>query len=261
MTVHYERAGSVVVATIDRPEVHNALDAATLASLRTAYERFDADDDASVLVITGAGNRSFCAGADLNAIAAGWTPQPDEWPVLGVNVTLAKPVIAAVNGDAFGGGFLLAQSCDLCVASRGARFGITEARWGRGVDWAAPLPRMIPARLAMELLLTAQPVGAERAYEMGLVNRVCEPERVLSDAIELAETIAANAPMTVRAAKKLVYRSLLPDAPTLRAAAGGLFESVYTSAAAAEGPRAFAERRAPRWSPDTTSSPSQGDMG
>src|SRR4051794_38817825 len=125
--VDYAAAGAVAVITINRPDAKNALDADTLNGLTGAFEHFGQDGDASVLIVTGAGTEAFCAGADLKALSAGWRPDPDTWPVLGQNVFIDKPVIAAVNGVALGGGFLLAQSCDLCIASSTATFGVTEA--------------------------------------------------------------------------------------------------------------------------------------
>jgi enoyl-CoA hydratase/carnithine racemase len=247
-TVGYEITGTTALVTIDRPEVRNALDQVTLDGLRDAFANAAGDDAVRVVVVTGAGDEAFSAGADLKAIAAGWRPDPAHWPVLGRNVHLDKPVIAAVNGIAYGGGFNLAMSCDLCVASDTARFGVTEARWGRGFDWAALLPRLIPARVAMEMFVTAVPIDAARAYEVGLVNRVVPAPELRSAALDLAEVIGANAPLSVRAGKALVHRSLADDIEGLMADATALFAPVYGSADASEGPRAFKESRAPQWS-------------
>src|SRR5690606_12116339 len=122
---------------------------------------------------------------------------PDFAPYLNRNIEMPKPVIAAVNGIAYAGGFLLAQMCDLCVAAEHARFGITEARWGRGAPWAAPLPWLIPPRVALELLLTAEPIDAQRAFEIGLVNRVVPRGELRATAQALALRIAQNAPLSV----------------------------------------------------------------
>ena len=172
--VPYTRNGPVAWLTIDRAESHNALALAVRDGLRAGFARFAADAEALVLVVTGSGEKAFCAGGDLKEMAqnALAVPPPDFMPYLGRNVHVDKPVIAAVNWIAYGGGFLLAQMCDLVVAAEHARFGITEARWGRGAPWAAPLPWLIPPRVAMELLVTAGPISARRAYEVGLVNRV-----------------------------------------------------------------------------------------
>jgi enoyl-CoA hydratase/carnithine racemase len=242
--VRYDRRGPVAWVTIDRPAARNAINVDVRDGLRDAAARFNADD-AAVLVLTGSGEVAFCAGADLKEMAALGleVPPPDYVPVFGRTIEVAKPTIAAVNGVAYAGGFLLAQMCDLCVAAEHARFAITEVRVGRGAPWAAPLPWLVPPRIAMELLVTGEPLSAQRAYEVGLVNRVV-PLAELHDAVQqLAEGIAQNAPLSVAAAKRTVY--LAQAAPY--EAADAIWEPVYTSADAQEGPRAFAEKRAPRW--------------
>lgn len=235
--------------TMNRPEKMNALDSEVRAGLFDAFARMGKDDDVKVVVLTGAGDKAFCAGGDLKEMASTGlqVPPPDFVPQLGRNVELDKPVIAAVNGIAYAGGFLLAQTCDLCVAAEHARFAVTEARWGRGSPWAVPLPWLVPPRVAMELLLTADPVDAARAAEVGLVNRVVPGGRLVEETQALAARIAANAPLSVRAAKATVY---LTTELSRRAAfdeAERLYEPVYLSEDAQEGPRAFQERRAPRW--------------
>ncbi|HVF73883.1 MAG TPA: enoyl-CoA hydratase-related protein [Acidimicrobiales bacterium] len=236
--------------TINRPDKRNALDSAVRAGLFAAFDRLKADDGAQVIVLTGAGDQAFCAGGDLKEMSdtALQVPPPDFVPQLGRTVHVDKPVIAAVNGIAYGGGFLLAQTCDLCVASDDARFGITEARWGRGAPWAAPLPWLVPPRVALELLMTAEPIDALRAERVGLVNRVVPFARLHTEVQLLAERIAANAPLSVRAGKAMVYAAA--DLPRSQAFdhAEALWEPVYLSEDAQEGPRAFKERRAPQWS-------------
>jgi enoyl-CoA hydratase/carnithine racemase len=156
-------------------------------------------------------------------------------------------VIAAVNGVAFAGGFLLAQMCDLVIAADHARFAITEAKVGRGSPWAAPLPWLIPPRVAMEIMVTAEPITAQRAYELGLVNKVVPLAELRDAAQAMARTIASNAPLSVRAAKSLVYLSAEHGWSAALDAADELYEPVYLSEDGQEGPRAFAEKRAPRW--------------
>ena len=248
MSVRYDREGPVAWVTIDRPDARNALNEAVRTGLFDAVARFNADD-AAVLVLTGAGDRAFCAGGDLKEMAelALEVPPPDFLPIFGRNVEVEKPTIAAVNGVAFAGGFLLAQMCDLCIAADHARFGITEAKVGRGAPWAMPLPWLVPPRVALELLLTGDPIDATRAFEVGLVNRVV-PGDQLHDAVqELAETIAANAPLSVRAAKQMVYRAAVGRSEDEFAIAEAIWEPVYRSEDAQEGPRAFGERRPPHW--------------
>jgi len=247
-SVRYERDGPVAWVTIDRPDARNALNEAVRTGLFDAVARFNADD-AAVLVLTGAGDTAFCAGGDLKEMAdlGLEVPPPDFMPIFGRNVTVERPTIAAVNGIAFAGGFLLAQMCDLCLAAEHAQFAITEPKVGRGAPWAMPLPWLVPPRVALELLLTGEPIDATRAREVGLVNRVV-PGDELHDAVqELAETVAANAPLSVRAAKEMVYRAAVGISAGDVAIADAIWEPVYRSEDAQEGPRAFGERRPPQW--------------
>lgn len=248
-TVIYDRRGPAAWLTINRPEARNALNKAVRDGLLAGVERFNADPDARVLVLTGAGDKAFCAGGDLKEMAdTGLTvPPPDFVPQFGRTIDVSKPTIAAVNGVAYAGGFLLAQTCDLCVAADGARFAITEAKVGRGAPWAAPLPWLIPPRVAMQILLTGDPVDAERAREVGLVNEVVPAAELHAAVQRLAERIAANAPLSVAAAKKtvrLIAEHPLPDAYQ---EAERIWEPVYLSEDAQEGPAAFAAKRPPVW--------------
>jgi enoyl-CoA hydratase/carnithine racemase len=246
--VSYQLEDGVALLVIDRPEARNAINQAVGKGLWEGFRRFEEDPAAAVLVLTGTGE-AFCAGADLKEMAAlGLTVPPrDMAPNLGRNLQVTKPVIAAVNGPAFGGGFLLAQMCDLCVAGTSAQFAITEARWGRGAPWAAPLPWLVPPRVAMELLLTGEPIDARRAYEVGLVNRVVPDPELRSEAGRLARRVAGNAPLSVRAAKAMVQASAGRDLDEAVEEGWRLFEPVYLSEDAQEGPRAFVERRPPSW--------------
>jgi enoyl-CoA hydratase/carnithine racemase len=249
VSVTYEVQNGVAWLTIDRPEARNALSGAVRAGLWDGVRRFVDDDAAAVLVLTGAGDKAFCAGGDLAemASAALEVPPPDFLPQFGRNIAIDKPTIAAVNGIAYGGGFLLAQNCDLVVAADTARFAISEVKVGRGAPWAAPLPLLVPPRIAMQLLLTGDPIDAARAHEVGLVNQVV-PLADLHDAAQaLAERIAANAPLSVRAAKKTVR--LVAELPldTAFDQAEELWAPVYRSADAQEGPAAFRDKRSPVW--------------
>jgi enoyl-CoA hydratase/carnithine racemase len=249
MTVTYEVRNSVAWLTINRPEARNSLNREVRDGLFDGVRRFNDDDDAKVLVLTGSGDKAFCAGGDLKEMSqAGLTIPPIDFvPQFGRNITVDKPTIAAVNGVAFAGGFLLAQTCDLCVASTTAQFAISEVKVGRGSPWAAPLPLMIPRRVAMELVLTGAPLSAARAYEIGFVNRLAAPAELVSTAQALAEQIAANAPLSVAAGKQTV--ALTADHPLREAfdAAENIWAPVYLSADAQEGMQAFKERRAPVW--------------
>jgi enoyl-CoA hydratase/carnithine racemase len=246
--VVYRLEDGVAWLVIDRPEARNAINRAVADGLWDGFRRFEGDPAAAVLVLTGAGE-AFCAGADLKEMAAQGlkVPPRDMTPNLGRNIQVAKPVIAAVNGPAFGGGFLLAQMCDLCIAGASARFAVTEARWGRGAPWAAPLPWLVPPRVAMELLLTGEPIDAQRAYEVGLVNRVVPDPELRSEAGRLARWIAGNAPLSVRAAKAMVHATAGRDLDAAVEEGWRLFQPVYLSEDAQEGPRAFVEKRPAVW--------------
>lgn len=247
--VTYTVERGVAWLTIDRESARNALSAAVRSGLKAGFERFAGQDGAHVLVVTGAGNEAFSAGGDLKEMATTslGPPPRDFFTHLNRDLELVKPVIAAVNGIAYGGGFLLAQMCDLVVAADHAKFGITEARWGRGAPWAAPLGWMIPPRVALELMMTAEPISAARAYEVGLVNRVVPGDRLRQETQELAERIAGNAPLSVRAAKRMVYAAAEVGWTEGLDQATDIWDAVYRSNDAQEGPRAFAERRRPSW--------------
>ncbi len=245
----YDVTDGVAWLVMNRPQSANALNAELRQALKDGFERFAADDSAAVLVLTGAGDKAFCAGGDLKEMADTrlTIPPPDFVPQPGRTLHVPKPIIAAVNGAAYGGGFLLAQSCDLCVAADHARFAISEARWGRGSPWAAPLPSLIPPRVAMELLVTARPIDAERAYQVGLVNRVVPGGELRKAAEEMAGAIVANAPLSVRAGKELIYSAISREWSEAWPMAEDLYRPVYLSEDATEGPRAFAEGRPPKW--------------
>lgn len=245
----YEQLGSVVVIRINRPDQRNAISGEVRSGLFTAFERFEQDESALVAILTATGDQAFCAGMDLKEAAESGlaVPPPGFLPIIGDSIRVTKPTIAAVNGLAFAGGWLLAQMCDLCIAAEHATFGITEARVGRGMPWAVPLVSMVQQRAVMELLLTAESITAQRAYEIGFVNHVVPGPEVLPRAMAMAERIAANAPLTVRAARELVYLSNEMGCSAAQRAATHLFEKVYLSEDAQEGPRAFREKRTPAW--------------
>lgn len=247
--VRYETVGATAVVTLDQPQRRNALSAGVRAGLRAALLRADADAAVRVIVLTGAGEAAFCAGADLAEMAETeiGVPPPDYVPIPGRNLTLETVLIAAVNGAALGGGFLLAQSADLVVAAEHAVFGMPEARVGRGAPWSVPLAAMLPQRVWMQLCLTGEPISARRAYELGLVNEVVPAGAVLPAALALAERIAANAPLTIRASRKMIALAAEMGRTAAWDVADALFEPVYRSPDALEGPRAFREHRAPRW--------------
>jgi enoyl-CoA hydratase/carnithine racemase len=246
--VGYEVTDGVAWVTINRPQARNALNRSVREGLFAAARRFNADDTAKVLVLTGSGS-VFCAGGDLKEMAdtALRVPPPDFLPQFGRNIQIDKPTIAAVNGAALAGGFLLAQMCDLCVAARSASFAVTEARVGRGAPWAAPLPWLIPPRMAMEILMTGDLIDAARAERIGLVNHVVPDAELREFVQQLALRIARNAPLSVRAAKQTVR--LIAEHPLAEAyeLAEQIWTPVYTSRDAQEGPAAFRDKRPPVW--------------
>lgn len=250
MAVDVENRGAVRIITINRPERRNALDPETFSGLGRAFLDAEADDAVRVVVLTGAGDRSFCAGMDLKAFSEGSTAGSGGGPGTEVFVErfYPKPIVAAVNGAAVGGGFGIMLACDLAVAAEHATFGLPEAARGLvGSGSGSRAALRLPPAIALELALTAAPMDAGRALHFGLVNRVVPAADVLSAAIALAELIAANAPLAVRVSKEIVYdtRGLVDgvDLAALRAKAA----PVFASADAEEGARAFAEKRPPHF--------------
>lgn len=243
------RDDGIAVLTINRPEQRNCLSREVRDGLRNAWARFEADPAARIAILTGSGEQAFCAGGDLKEMVdlQLQVPPRDMFPVPYENLRLTKPTIAAVNGVAFAGGWMIAQACDLCVASTSAQFGITEVRVGRGSPWSAPLIHMIPQRIYMEIVLTGKPISAARAYEIGLVNRVCEQGEVLDTALDLAAEVLAGAPLSVAAARETVMLATEMGRSAALDAAYVAHEKAYTSEDAQEGPRAFAEKRKPQW--------------
>jgi enoyl-CoA hydratase len=243
------RDDGIAVITLNRPEARNALGKDIRDGLFAAWDRFERDAALRVAILTGAGEKAFCAGGDLKEMVERHlaVPPPDMFPVPGDNIALTKPTIAAVNGIAFAGGWMIAQACDLCVASTRAQFAITEVKVGRSSPWAAPLIHMIPQRIMMEIVLTGKPISAQRAYEIGLVNRLVEPEALMSAALALAGEILEGAPLSVAAAREMVMASTEMGRSAALRAARDASEYVYRSEDAQEGPRAFAEKRRPQW--------------
>ena len=243
------RADGIAIITINRPEQRNCLSHEVREGLFAAWEWFENDAEMRIAILTGAGDKSFCAGGDLKEmVETGMTVPPRDFiPLPYDNLELTKPTIAAVNGFAFAGGWALAQNCDLCVASTSAKFAITEVKVGRGSPWAAPLIHMIPQRIMMEIILTGKPITAQRAYEIGLVNRLAEPAELMDAAIALAQEVLEGAPLSVRAGRETVMLATEMGRSAALMAARAAHETAYNSQDAQEGPLAFSQKRKPEW--------------
>ena len=249
-----ERRGHVLIVTMNRPEVRNAISTQMTALLREAWDRIDADSGIRVAILTGAGG-AFCAGADLKAMTRDHPgDRAGEFDASVIDSLLkgrrlTKPLIAAVEGVAIAGGTEILQACDIRVAGESARFGVSEARWGLFPlgGSAVRLPRQIPYTIAAELLLTGKHIGAEEARSFGLIGHVVPDGQALAKALEIAEAIAANGPVAVRAILRAMRETegmAENDAFKLEARIG---MSVFASEDAKEGPRAFTAKRKPEF--------------
>ncbi|SON63095.1 Carnitinyl-CoA dehydratase [Mycobacterium simulans] len=257
MSIDYALHAHIVTITINRPEARNSLDMEHFRDLAQAWAAFRDDPDAWVAVITGTG-RDFCTGADLKKFIpelTGALPRPEGWNKTDAihavlhQFPVYKPIVAAVNGVCVAGGFEMLGSTDIRVAVPEARFAVMEPKRGlfAGGGSTVRLPRQIPYALAMEMLLTADMVDAQRALEMGLVNRVVEPDQLMDTAYDYAERIVANAPLAVSATKQSAVEGLALDLESAYANETRHSNRVFETEDAKEGPRAFAEKRPPRW--------------
>ncbi len=243
--VQTSREGTVLVITLNRPEVRNAIDSALSLGVLAALAELDGDDDLRVGVLTGAGG-TFCAGMDLKAFARDGLPERvDDIFRLGCR----KPLIAAIEGAAVGGGLELALIADLLVASSEARFGSPEVTFGLfpGGGALLRLPRSLPQGVVTEMALTGEPLSAQLALQHGLIVRMCEPGQTLDAARELAGRIARNAPLGLEAVKRLMQLAPGGSEEDLWPLQRELVDAVFHSDDAQEGARAFAEKRPPRW--------------
>jgi enoyl-CoA hydratase len=244
-----ERRDGVLLITINRPDQRNAVNSAVAEGIAAALDTLDADADLSVGVVTGAG-KGFSAGMDLKAFVTGERPYVEDRGFAGITQRAArKPLIAAIEGFAMAGGLEIALSCDILVASSGARLGIPEVK--RSLVAAAGallrLPQRVPYGVAMELALTGEPIDAERAAELGLVNRLAEPGGAVDAALDLAAQIARNGPLALIASKEILQRQRDWPEQDFWARQGEIAGPVLTSNDAREGATAFAEKRDPAW--------------
>ena len=244
-----ERRGHVEVLTINRPDARNAINRATAVALSDALDDCETNDDIWVVVLTGAGDKAFSAGMDLKAFATGEFPITDKGFGGITERNFPKPLIAAANGSALAGGFEIMISCDMVVAADHAKFGIPEAQRGliAGGGGLIRLPKLVPLAVAYEMALTADPIDATRAYELGLVNRVVPGDQVLDVAVALAERIAKNAPLAVRTSKDVMKKARELTEHESWAINSEAFGVIGRSADALEGAVAFAEKREPNW--------------
>ncbi|QKV90618.1 crotonase/enoyl-CoA hydratase family protein [Streptomyces sp. NA02950] len=247
--VRTERIGSTLLITIDRPKARNAVNAAVAGGLAGAIDTLEGDKDLRTGVLTGA-QGTFSAGMDLKAALAGESPEIPGRGFGGLTqAATTKPLIAAVEGWALGGGFELALSCDLIVTAADATFGLPEVTRGlvAAGGGAIRLPKRIPYHLAMELLLTGAPITGERAGQLGVANRVVAPGEAVKTALRLAERLAANAPLALAAVKRIARAADgVPEPDAFRAQEWEM-AALKSTADVREGMTAFAERRAPRW--------------
>jgi enoyl-CoA hydratase len=249
MAIRYARDGHIVTVTIDRPEAKNALDPDHFAELASAWIRFRDEADAWVAIITGNGD-AFCAGADLKTLAAGRVPAREDIVVaLLRSFPLYKPIIAAVNGVCAAGGMEMLGGVDIRIATPEARFGVLEPKRGlmAGGGTTVRLPRQIAYPFAMEFLLTAELIDAERALQMGLINAIVPRHGLMDAAMDYARRITANAPLSVFATKQSVLEGLALDWNRALDNEQEIARKLLETADSREGPRAFAEKRAPAW--------------
>jgi enoyl-CoA hydratase len=259
MILERTQHGLVQVLTLNRPEAANSLNPELMRELGKAFHEIASDDATQVIILTGAGEKIFCAGMDLRAFsesrddpAGASAPKESESgdvaaPAYDMKNLSAKPVIAAVNGAAVGGGFELVLSCDLVVAAENARFGLPEVKRGlMAAGGGTLLGTRLPLSLALEVALTGELIPAEQAFQWGLVNRVVAPSDLLDASLALAATIAANGPVAIRTTKAIVRRAVLDD-PKLGWGTPEELAAVFGSEDAKEGAKAFLEKRAPNW--------------
>ena len=252
-TILYEKKDHIVTITLNRPDSLNAINRKMRQELSDAVIEFDGDPELFVAIITGSG-RAFCSGRDLKeraednaqgvqakASASMRKDTPYMWP------QTWKPMIAAVNGFALAGGWSIAQLCDLRIASEEAKFGISETKWSLLPPFGTILPKQMNLSSVLELVLTAQPVTAQRAYDMGFVNKVVPAGDLMAEAMTMAQQIADNAPLAVQTFKELAYRGLNMSNQDISALTYQMYDALLLTEDSQEGPKAFAEKRKPQW--------------
>lgn len=244
-----ERRDGVLIITINRPEAKNALTQGVALAVAAAVDELESDDDLRVAILTGAGG-TFCAGMDLKGFLRGESPSIEGRGLAGITqAPPRKPLIAAVEGWALAGGFEVLLACDMVVAAETARFGVPETKRAlvAGAGAAMLLPQRVPLPIALELLLTGDPISAQRAYDLGLVNRLTPEGGALDEAIRLAAVVAANGPLAVAASKQIARSAADWTMEEGWKRQSEIMAPVFTSEDAREGATAFAEKRSPVW--------------
>lgn len=252
-TLTFEKKDRIACLTLNRPEQRNALTIEMWNRLEKYWDKVNEDDDIRVVIITGAGDKVFCTGMDLKEADRLRKEGKEnilklvDDPFMQKMRKVNKPIIAAINGSVFAGGLLIALNSDIRVCVQDTTFAITEAKVGRGSPWAIPLLWMLPLGIVMELTLTGEAISVERMYQMGFVNRLVRREELMPAAMGIAECIKDNAPLSVRAAKESLLRGMDLGLKAGFEKAIEIYQSVYESEDAQEGPGAFAEKRKPIW--------------
>lgn len=250
--LNYEKRNRVAYLTLNRPESMNAINSELREALTEAWKDFNSDDDLWVAIVTGAGERAFCAGMDMKERAARDAGEPGRqqrrpMPSLASGLNIWKPIIAAINGYCLGGGFQLAQSCDFRICAEDALLGVTEVKRGMAPGWTVELAKLIGLAHALEIALTGEPITAQRAYEMGFANKVVPKAGLMTEAEKWAKVLTENAPLSVRGLKEVLYRCFTLPNEQADGIAKHILHRVTVSEDSKEGPRAFVEKRKPVW--------------
>lgn len=251
MIVEFEKQGHVAIIRLNRPEARNAVNGEVAQGVESAMDQFEEDNDLWVGILTAVG-KVFCAGADLKEIAAGnGASLSTKKGGFGGLVTRArtKPLIAAIPGTAVAGGCELALSCDMIIAAEETVFGLPEVKRSlvAGAGGLFRLPRALGMSVAMEVILTGDPIPSQRAYELGMVNKITSADQVMDEAMKLAARIITNAPLAVQASRNVAARAFIDDDAALWQASGAAFGTLLQTEDFQEGPKAFIEKRAPKW--------------
>ncbi|MCD8213721.1 MAG: enoyl-CoA hydratase-related protein [Campylobacter sp.] len=245
------RDDGILILTINRPEKRNALNGATSAKMEEIINKAEKDNDVRVIIVTGVGEKSFCAGEDLSELSSTGECQTVMEHGFGglTNRLCPKPIICAVNGTAVGGGMEIALSCDVIVAVKSARFGLPEVKVGliASTGGIVRMARELPRKVAMELCLTGRLIYADEAKEIGILNYVVEPEDLMNKAIQIAEQIAANAPLSLKMTKEIMHMAPSMSLEDAMRYCDISYKFIEKSEDGIEGPLAFMEKRKPNW--------------